>query len=449
MTMRRRLLAVALAVLIPVSRADAQVETFVQSVRELAMANEQAEPSRSSAIRTASNRMAAALAEWDRQLADVEMRTRRDLEHATREQAARLHAELGVAYRTRGRFTDAVAEFSTAASLMPASPDLQVLKALALETAAPPPTPGARFTEAQQAFHLAWTLDPSDPVKTYLMLSRAAFTDASERERAQNVLVATYRRLRSDSARVQKPPFIAFDIIPDDLGRAPVVGDQRTADAFSRLTKGKYDEAAIALRDDQGVSHESPRSHFEQAQRDEATNHVKDARREYEAALTGTLVGRSAIAVTLGKLAAVDGDLDGAIDAFALAVQVNPNDPRTRRALASAYAADGKRDEAFRELIAALLIDSRDALTHAVIGQWYLDAGQYAEAVAACSRALELSPSAFEVRYVLATALTRSGNTTEAARQFETYERDRREAQERRRHDIANEVEPAERAHGR
>ena len=448
MPTRRLLLAVALAVLIPLSRADAQVETFVKSVRELASANEQAEPSRSTAIQAASNRMTAALTEWDRQLAEVELRTHRDLEHATREHAARLHAELGVAYRTRGRVADAVAEFSAAASLMPASPDLQVLKALALETAASQPTPGARFTEAQQAFHLAWTLDPSDPVKTYLMLSRAAFADASERERAQNMLAATYRRFRTDS-RVQKPPFIAFDIIPDDLGRAPVVGDQRTADAFSRLTKGKYDEAATSLRDDQGVRRESPRTHFEQAQRDEANNRVKDARREYEAALTGTLVGRSTIAVALGKLAAVDGDLDGAIDAFARAVRVNPNDPRMRRALASAYAADGKRDEAFRELIAALLIDSRDALTHAVIGQWYLDAGQYVEAAAACTRALELNPSAFEVRYALATALTRSGHTTEAARQFEAYERERREALERRRRDIANEVEPTERAHGR
>ena len=98
--------------------------------------------------------------------------------------------------------------------------------------------------------------------------------------------------------------------------------------------------------------------------------------------------------------------------------------------------------------MAALLIDRRDAQAHAAIGQLYLDAGRDAEAVAAFNRALELMPDGYEIRYALATAYTRLGNTAEAARQLDIFDRFRREALERRRRDIANEVEQQEALRG-
>ena len=155
-------------------------------------------------------------------------------------------------------------------------------------------------------------------------------------------------------------------------------------------------------------------------------------------------LGRSVLFVGIARLAQVEGDLAGAIDAFAQAVRLNPNDPNIHKELASAYAAEGRADEAFGELMAALLIDGRDAQAHAAIGQLYLDAGRDAEAVAAFNRALELMPDRYEIRYALATAHTRLGNTAEAARQLELFERARREALEQRRRDIANEVEQEE-----
>jgi len=42
----------------------------------------------------------------------------------------------------------------------------------------------------------------------------------------------------------------------------------------------------------------------------------------------------------------------------------------------------------------------------------------------------------------LATALARLGNADDATRQFDLFERARREAQERRRRDIASDVDP-------
>jgi cytochrome c-type biogenesis protein CcmH/NrfG len=65
--------------------------------------------------------------------------------------------------------------------------------------------------------------------------------------------------------------------------------------------------------------------------------------------------------------------------------------------------------------------------------------------VAAFNRALELMPDRYEARYALATAYTRLGRTAEAAREFELFERVRREKLDERRRDIAREVEQGER----
>src|SRR4029077_16823788 len=99
--------------------------------------------------------------------------------------------------------------------------------------------------------------------------------------------------------------------------------------------------------------------------------------------------------------AQVEADAAGALDAFAQAARINPNDPNVHRELAAAYAAEGRADEAFGELLAALLIAPREAQAHASIGHLYLDSGHDAEAVPAFERALELKPDGFEVRYAL------------------------------------------------
>src|SRR6185369_1142542 len=127
-------------------------------------------------------------------------------------------------------------------------------------------------------------------------------------------------------------------------------------------------------------------------QRDELQNRVADARREYQTALAGALVGRSVLLVAIARLALVDGDLPAAIDAFARAAELNPNDPNIHKELATVLVAAGRADDGFCELMAALLINRRDAQAHAGIGQLYLDSGRAAEAVMAFNRALELMP---------------------------------------------------------
>jgi tetratricopeptide (TPR) repeat protein len=435
------------------SSAHAQLETFAQDVRELADASGQSEPSRSVKIHAAADRLGPALAEWDRRIAAL--RAQSDGEFAGAPTAARayqLHVELGVAYRARGRMADALREFDAAAGIRPSS-DIQVMRALTLESE-------GRVDEAGHAFRAAWSLDPRNPVKAFYAAQRGA-GGTLERERARAVLTDAYRDMKFDGAPATSAPFVTLGVIPDNLSRTPIVADSSTARGFALLREEKFDEAVAALdaavrRPPEGGrytgnarSEDSPLAHFARGQRDEAANRVPEARQEYQAAAAGALAGRSVLMVAIARLAQVEGDSAGAIDAFAEAARLNPNDPNVHKELAAAYAAEGRADDAFSELMAVVLIDRRDAQTHASIGQLYLDTGRNTDAVAAFGRALELRPAGYEVSYALATAHTRLGNTAEAARQLEIYDRLRREALEKRRRDIADEVEQEERSRGK
>jgi len=426
------------------SPAHAQLETFVQVVHELADASRLTEPSRSAAIHAAADRLGAALAEWDRRIDALKAKADREPAGApAAEQAYQLHVELGVAYRARGRRADALREFD-AAAVIRASSDLQILRALTLEA-------DGRIAEAGQAFQSAWSLAPRNPVKAYYAAQRGAGSPA-ERERARTVLADAYQNGTLDAGQTATP-FLTLRAIPDNLSRAPVVADNATARGFALLREEKYGEAVAALGRKEAEStakaEDSPLAHFDRGRRDEAENRVAEARREYQAAAAGALVGRSALFVGIARLAQVEGDSAGAIDAFAQAARLNPNDPNVHKELAAAYAADGHADDAFCELMAAVLIDRRDAQAHASIGQLYLDTGRNADAVSAFNRALTLKPDGYEVRYALATAQTRLGNAAEAARQLEIYDRLRREALEKRRRAIQNEVEEEERSRAR
>ena len=110
--------------------------------------------------------------------------------------------------------------------------------------------------------------------------------------------------------------------------------------------------------------------------------------------MTGALFGRGAINVAIARLAQVEGDPSAAVDALTRAVRLNPNDPYFHKELALAHASEGHVESAFCELMAALLIDPRDATTHAAIGQLFLDAERDEDAVRAFNRALTLKPDA-------------------------------------------------------
>ena len=424
MQLRRLILAVG-AFLLGALPGEAQPERFAEAVRDLAKIAT-VDVGQRAPVAPLIDRLASALAEWDRSISALEARTAAELKGATVQRAFQLHVELGLALRRRGNFADALREFDAAAALMPRASDIHVLRALTFETA-------GDSENAGRAFQTAWSLDPQNPIKAYYVVFHRSGTDL---DRARQALVDAYQR--SLKGGPKSAPFLTLAVVGDGVFRTPVVADATLAQAFALFAAAKYNEAVDALRRSRPSpsSDDSPRAHFTRAQSYEAENRIGEARREYEAALKGTLGGRSLLYLGMGRLAQVEGDYSSAIDLLARAVRLAPNDPMVHRELASAFAAGDRIDDACAELVAALLIDPGDASTTAALGQLFLDSGRYADAVAALTRTLQLAPDRFEAHYALGAAMTHLGRTSEAAREFELFERARQQMVDKRRSDI-------------
>jgi tetratricopeptide (TPR) repeat protein len=427
MTRRAIIWAALVASTLLASPAHAQKEQFVAGVRDLVAATTPADTSRS-AVQAAADRMAAALAQWDRTISAIDARIVKDLEGASGRRAYELHLELGVIYLERGRLADALRHLDLASSAESAASDAQILRAVALEAA-------GKHDEAARQWQVVWGLDRANPVKAYQVL-RSSPVGAATRPAAAAVMKAAYERLLSAEEQPRPLSVATIDIVPDTFSATPVVGTAATAEAFAHIAEARYDDALAAFGREAPAG-EPSRARFARAQEYEKANRVREARREYEAAIAGTLSGRSLLYLGIGRLAQVEGDFAGAIEAFRHAVQLNPNDVNLHRELAFAYAGQGAVDEAFHELVAALLLNPRDAKTFADIGRLFLDAGQDAEALPPLRRALALAPGMYETRYAIATSLTRLGRTDDAARELAAFERAQREMLDRQRQGLA------------
>jgi tetratricopeptide (TPR) repeat protein len=430
----RLVVAGLLLAIVPVT-VSAQQEAFVDAAQALARAAQPATAGETDVVNAAA-RLTTALATWDDAIESQRARSSHEVAVAPPARRFQLHVELGVSFSARGRLQDALHEFDAAADLQPSSSDVQLLRALTLESM-------GMSEAAGRAFQAAWTRDPGNAVKAYYVLQHPAQAGTDETERARAVLTHAYDALRTAAARPSNLPFVTLAAVPDTVWHTPVVGNARTGPAFALLAEGHYDEAVARLAQPAvGIARSSdPFQRFAQAQIDETENHPAAARAGYVAALTGALAGRSTIQVAIGRLAQVEGDAPAAIDAFARAVRLNPNDPTMRQELANAYASVGRVDDAFAELVAGLLVNPANASLHAAVGHLRLDAGDAVNAIPAFTRALDLRPDQYEVRNALATAFSRTGNTTAAAQQLELFERTRREMLERRRQDIQLDVD--------
>jgi tetratricopeptide (TPR) repeat protein len=450
--------AAALLAAVPAA-AEAQKDRFLQGVVELTDAVTAADESTRGRVAAAVERMKGSLAEWDRAIRALEASLEAERRTWSPQRALHAHLSLAAAYLERGRFDDAVRELDAAAAAEPRHADLHVTRALALEASGRP-------DEAARTFRTAWTLAPTDPVKAYYALQRSGTVTDAEADRARVLLSETYQRIaaggtggsgpesRAGNAEPrssgQRPaaPFATVVLLPDHLSRGPVLADAASEEGFALLARQQYDRAVEALARAGATpprpADDSPIAHLKLGRAYEALNRVPEARRQYEAAAAGAVTGRSPLYRAIARLARVEGDFAGTVDALERAVLIAPNDAAAHQELAHALLEQGRLEEAFRELVATLLIDPQNALAHAAVGQVYLDLGRPGDAVTALRRAAGLMPERYEFRYPLATALSRLGRTDEAAREREAFERGQREAVDRRRREIAAGVQQEE-----
>src|SRR5262245_15906749 len=254
---------VTVALTLRPSTADAQLETFVQALRELADAAGQPETTRSNDIRIAASRMETALAEWDRNISALEIQVQREISGTSSQRAYQLHVQLGVTYRTRGRLADALQEFDAAVALQPSASDVQILRAVTLEAM-------GRMDQAAKAFRTAWDFDARNPVKAYYVAMRLGAGSTADIDRARMLLTETYRRLGTDTVRPTAPPFVTLGALTDNLSRKPAVADHATAAGFALLKEEKYREGIATIRAEDRSSRtagdDSPLDHFARGQ---------------------------------------------------------------------------------------------------------------------------------------------------------------------------------------
>jgi len=205
--------------------------------------------------------------------------------------------------------------------------------------------------------------------------------------------------------------------------------DERSRLALSRVltSAGRDADAQRVLQETLRVIPASARAHWWLATSYERVNRFADAREEFERAASGAVAGRSHLLATVARLASGAADNAGAVDALTRAVADDPGSPAWHTLLAGALVLEDRPDDALVEFAAALRLDPRAAGAHFGVGQIYLNAGRNAEAVDPLRRATELNADSIEAEYALATALTRLGNSREAARHFEHVEQVQRQ----------------------
>lgn len=139
------------------------------------------------------------------------------------------------------------------------------------------------------------------------------------------------------------------------------------------------------------------------------------------------LIGANSIHQTMGALRRAQQDFDGAARAFALRVDLVPNDADAHRELGDIYLRQGRHPEALAEFSIALLFDPAQLAALTATAQLHLRDGRFEEAAAASRRALALDSEHREARYTLATALIRLGRIDEGRRELAIFERQQAE----------------------
>jgi tetratricopeptide (TPR) repeat protein len=374
----QRLLAVSMcaAILAPVRPASAQPRPFLEGLSEFTAAVAGTYGDEGPRVGPALDRMAAALAQWDLELQAVEADVTAGVRSATPNVAVRLRAGLAQRYAQRGRLADALREADAAISLEPLNPALHGLRAQLLEAL-------SRSAEAGDAFLMAWSGNPRDPVAAYHVLRHATTIDQQDVREAGETLLAAYRALTEGSPREKSVPFPAIDPLLQGSGEVPDVVPAAYRRGYARLAGGEYGEAIAEFRraaaTDALVA--DPFSHTEPMVR--AIEALRQGRPADARALLERAGGRndsSEAHRVLGLIYWTESRYEQSVAELTAAIRIQPHDERSRLALSRVLHAAGRYPDAERALRETIEVLPDSALAHVWLGRVAEDANRLAEA---------------------------------------------------------------------
>jgi len=113
---------------------------------------------------------------------------------------------------------------------------------------------------------------------------------------------------------------------------------------------------------------------------------------------------------------------DEALDAYQMALELEPDSVELRVSLAVVYLHQAEFDKASAELELARSQDPDDPSIHSGLADMYLRTGRFAESFEAADRALEIDPTQVETHYIAARALNRLGRREEGQTEMLLYQ---------------------------
>jgi tetratricopeptide (TPR) repeat protein len=135
------------------------------------------------------------------------------------------------------------------------------------------------------------------------------------------------------------------------------------------------------------------------------------------------LAGRGELFGRLAGFAQGHLDYDRALSLLEQRVMLIPNSAVAHRALGQAYADQGREDEAYAELVVALMLDTADVDTLTTIGRLHMNADRYPAAIETLTRAVALKPDHLQAAHALADSLLRAGRIDEGEQRQQEAER--------------------------
>jgi tetratricopeptide (TPR) repeat protein len=301
-------LSVATFLLCPSSTYAQAQDAFVQNLAALVNAAEGLSGDEGRTVVASVDALTSALAEWDRAIAGVESGLASEIGGAPTQVAARMRAALGAAYLQRGRVDAALAQFDTAVALDPTFAEVHVLRGLALEL-------GRRGEDAAAAYRSAWRADSKSAAHAYLYLRSTPTAGDTEDGRAAIARLSSMLEERAASGQ----PLVRFPsagLVDEASVPMPVFPAALYADGFALVSAGRHEEAIARLR-----------------QSADADPLVIAAAERSPASSEGHRV--------LGMALFADHQYEKSISEFRTAVRLNPQDERSRLALADALVDSG------------------------------------------------------------------------------------------------------------
>jgi tetratricopeptide (TPR) repeat protein len=436
-----------------IAAAAAQVvdakASFVVALRRLVEDLATGDRDEGRSIRAALGDMDAALDRWDGAI-----RSYRTALNAVGE-SAEGRVALGTVYLDRGLTADAVDQFRRATAISPRWAEAWLLLALAYDA-------HGKQDDAARALTTAARTKPESPAIGYAKV-QSAVSAGREDENSRALLEFAERHDRaasSSTANARTTPFVKLGLLRESAGLAPVFAPARYAEGFRQLHAGRYRDAIATLRRvvdaqenfrDEGARlsavdrlvasgdadqaeralmeviaavPESGLAYYRLARLYQSQSRLPEALTALAAsAERGVIVGRDFLYETIAALRVHEGDFGGAIAAYRLELDANPNNAAAHRRLGDLYAQDGRLGESLGEYAASLLIDRTDPDVHAARAQTLLRLSRFADAEAAARRALALKPDHQSAQYALGTALMRTGRTEEGLSALDAFER--------------------------